>query len=187
MLTNTHCMRRWKNLKQVVYESGRAKGENMSLTNGGEIINEFYIPRGKKFTDRGWRPRSVNFPPRDVKFIDDRANICQCYSHMRNYMKKNYVKLMLPYVNNTPKIHLRSLGSVNFIDVWLVHIIFVKLTKISSNWWNFLKIASVNTDLCLQIHIVSHMGIRCVKSSKKLYFKRSKYSSAYRFGFSVSK
>ena len=39
MLTNTHCMRRWKNLKQVVYESGRAKGENMSLTNGGEIIN----------------------------------------------------------------------------------------------------------------------------------------------------
>ena len=32
-------MRRWKNLKQVVYESGRAKGENMSLTNGGEIIN----------------------------------------------------------------------------------------------------------------------------------------------------
>ena len=28
---------------------------------------------------------------------------------------KNFVKLTLPYVNDTPKIHLRSLGSVNVI------------------------------------------------------------------------
>ena len=43
------------------------------------------------------------------------------------------MKLKLPRVNDTPKIHLRSLGSVNFIDTWLDHEIFVKLTENSQN------------------------------------------------------
>ena len=38
----------------------------ITLTNIGSIINGFYIPRGKKFTDLGLRPRSVNFPPLGV-------------------------------------------------------------------------------------------------------------------------
>ena len=33
----------------------------ITLTNVGSIINGFYNPRGKKFTDLGLRPRSVNF------------------------------------------------------------------------------------------------------------------------------
>ena len=32
---------------------------------------------------------------------------------------KNFVKLKLLVINDTPKFHLRSLGSVNFIDMWL--------------------------------------------------------------------
>ena len=43
------------------------------------------------------------------------------------------MKLKLPRVNDTPKIHLRSLGSVNFIDAWQVHKFFVKLTENSQN------------------------------------------------------
>ena len=46
-------------------------------------------------------------------------------------VSKNFVNLKLLYVNDTPKIHLRSLGSVNFIDAWQVHEISVNLTKIS--------------------------------------------------------
>ena len=39
------------------------------------------------------------------------------------------MKLKLLVINDTPKIHLRSLGSVNFIDAWQVHGNFVNLTK----------------------------------------------------------
>ena len=41
--------------------------------------------------------------------------------------------MKLPRVNDTPKIHLRSLGSVNCIDTWLDHEIFVKLTEKCTN------------------------------------------------------
>ena len=46
----------------------------------------------------------------------------------KTVFKKISVKLKLPRVNDTPKIHLHSLGSVNFIDDWQVHEIFVKLS-----------------------------------------------------------
>ena len=40
--------------------------------------------------------------------------------------------MKLPRVNDTPKIHLRSLGSVNFIDTWLDHeIVKLKLPRIN--------------------------------------------------------
>ena len=43
---------------------------------------------------------------------------------------RNSVKMKLPYVNDTPKIHLQSLRSVNFIDAWQVY-------KYPSIWRNF--------------------------------------------------
>ena len=39
----------------------------ITLTNVGSIVNGFYTPREKKFTDLGLRPRSVNFPPLGCK------------------------------------------------------------------------------------------------------------------------
>ena len=42
------------------------------------------------------------------------------------------MKLKFPRVNDTPKIHLRSLGSVNFIDAWLHHeIMKLKLPRVN--------------------------------------------------------
>ena len=43
------------------------------------------------------------------------------------------MKLKLLVINDTPKFHLRSLGSVNFIDAWQVHKFFVKLTENCQN------------------------------------------------------
>ena len=57
------------------------------------------------------------------------VNIYQRKSE-RLHLFKKFVKLKLPVINDTPKIHLRSLGSVNFIDDWLVH-------KFPSIWRNF--------------------------------------------------
>ena len=56
------------------------------------------------------------------------VNIYQRKSE-RLHLFKKFVKLKLPVINDTPKIHLRSLGSVNFIDAWQVHKFFVKLME----------------------------------------------------------
>ena len=49
----------------------------------------------------------------------------------------------------THEIHLRSLGSVNLIDVWLVH----RFDEF------FRQTSPVNRNLCTQIYTVSYMGI----------------------------
>ena len=58
--------------------------------------------------------------------------------HLRSLGNVNFIdtwldQLKLLRVNDTPKIHLRSLGSVNFIDAWQVHKYFVKLTENCQN------------------------------------------------------
>ena len=46
---------------------------------------------------------------------DDKSEAIQAKQKFE-LLGKKFVKLKLPVINDTPKIHLRSLGSVNFID-----------------------------------------------------------------------
>ena len=86
----------------------------------------FEMPTNQRSRPLGGRPRAMqsgrDLSGRWLKNINKRAKIKE------NSFLKISVKLKLPCVNDTPKIHLRSLGSVNFIDDWLVHEIFVKLS-----------------------------------------------------------
>ena len=58
---------------------------------------------------------------------------CEYFIITHTWLDHEIVKLKLPRINDKPKIHLRSLGSVNFIDMWQDHEIFVKLTENSQN------------------------------------------------------
>ena len=80
--------------------------------------------------------------------VNDTPKIHLCSIGSVNFIDTWLDQLMLPRVNDTPKIHLRSLGSVNFIDAWQVHKVFVKLTENSQN------------QVCKpEFQIVSHVGI----------------------------
>ena len=64
----------------------------ITLTNVGSIINGFYNPRGKKFTDLGLRPRSVNFSPLGCKIHWwSRLHSSMIYWDLNTVMLNNFV------------------------------------------------------------------------------------------------
>ena len=80
-------------------------------------------------TDQSGGSRLFRLKPASLLQLNQNVNIYQRKSERLRLLKK-FVKLKLLVINDTPKIHLRSLGSVNFIDDWLVH-------EFPSIWRNF--------------------------------------------------
>ena len=81
------------------------------------------------FTTQGgkiYRPRPKAevckfLPPRVVKSIDDRADICQCYSHLRYYMKKSQAN-GLPFSH---KVFIPLQISVKHLNFTFLHSFFI--------------------------------------------------------------
>ena len=99
----------------------------ITLTNVGSIVNGFYNPRGEIYRPRRTAAGCKFFPPRGVKSIDDRADVRQCYSHMKYYMKR-FVKLTANRAHSVEKSSkIRSLFlwknehfSVNSTQNWTI-------------------------------------------------------------------
>ena len=88
---------------------------NISLTNGGEIVNKIYIPRGNHFS----RPRPKAevwemIPPRDVNFIydwADRSSMVFSYGILYEWNHK-------PHLNQLGKMwSLKHRFALNFISI----------------------------------------------------------------------